>query len=44
MKFRSYKPTKKPKYKKNLLLIIALVIIILLWKNANAIAEMFFGN
>jgi len=44
MQFRPYKPTKKPNYKRSLLLIILFILVYYMFRNANGIAEMFFGK
>lgn len=44
MEFRRIKPRKKPNRFKLLLLLIALVLIVLIWLNADDLMNRLFGN
>jgi len=44
MKFNRIRKRKKPNYVRSILLIIALLIVIYLWLNADGISEKFFGK
>lgn len=42
MAFNRFKQQKKPNYKRFIILVLVLLLVILLWKNADAILEGLF--